>query len=208
MVEKELSELKTSAVTVRRLEEQVGDDRPVFDWDSILDIQSTTGIMEAYEEDNMVDVDSYYDPAETLPPPQEGTQELLDVLCNDKDEDQFLGKPMNDLEEFIMVEYDLNSYNNNNNNINSIGDLNDDPEMHFMFNINASSPGPSKPWKEEEDDDEKKPIFKAPSFKLDLDLINPFGGGGRSQEQLVNTPDVMNTVIELQQIFPSSVSKV
>lgn len=168
-------------------------DTVAFDVESILDITSSgtsissgTAAMEDYG-------DMYL---EHLPPPEAETQEFLDVIFNDPDNHNILGghalsqtgELITDLEQFIQLS-DMNGVSSN-------SDFKDEEVSEV----------------EEEEEKEQVLEWEMPcpkaSLKLNTTLKTEMEEEQQQQQLMVNTPDVMNSVMELQQSFPVVVVQV
>lgn len=147
------------------------------------------------DETEIIDVGGIYYDGEELPPPEKDTQELLDVLCNDQ-QHPFIGQcnSMTSVEKVTWVNCeDIND----NKNI-DLSDWNEDSEVIFTW----SSTGESS--KEDHNNNSTVPVWKDEELEKKPGLqVDCSRAPGSSQEQLVCTPDVMKSVLELQQSFPS-----
>lgn len=146
-------------------------------------------------ENEIIDVGGIYYNSEELPPPEKDTQELLDVLCNDQ-QHPFMGQcnSMTSVDKVLWVNYDDIQDTKNID----LSDWNEDAEVIFTW----SSTGECI--KEDENTNSTVPVWKdeklekKPGLQVDCSRVQ-----GSSQEQMVCTPDVMKSVMELQQSFPS-----
>lgn len=133
---------------------------------------------------------------EHLPPPEAETQEFLDVIFNDPDNHNILGghalsqtgELITDLEQFIQLS-DMNGVSSN-------SDFKDEEVSEV----------------EEEEEKEQVLEWEMPcpkaSLKLNTTLKTEMEEEQQQQQLMVNTPDVMNSVMELQQSFPVVVVQV